>query len=126
MTPTEMRQQAARNRAHAAALDSAAARVRVIADEIRPLLSDLASRSREVWIGPAASDFEQRAADADAELKAQAALLLATAIEFESDARRRRVEAAALEAQAATDEATVAASSLVAAPGGSPPPGNVE
>ncbi|MDJ0960629.1 MAG: hypothetical protein QNJ88_08225 [Acidimicrobiia bacterium] len=108
MTPTEMRQQAARKRARAAALDSAAARLRVIADEIRPLLSDLASRSREVWIGPAASDFERRATEADAEVKVQAALLVSTAGDFAIDARRLRSEAASLDTQAATAEAAAA------------------
>jgi uncharacterized protein YukE len=117
-----MRQQAARNRTRSGALDSAAARLRVIADQIRTLLSDLPSRSREVWIGPAASDFEQRATEADAEVKAQAALLVATAGEFEAEARRLRSEAASLDAQAAAAESAA----LAIAPGGAPLPANIE
>lgn len=109
MTPSAMRQQAARNRTRASALDSAAARLRVIADGIRYLLSDLSARSRQVWQGPAASDFEARADAADATVKTQAALLVTTAVEFEADARRLRSEAAALDAQAAAQEAAAAA-----------------
>lgn len=115
MTPTAMRQQAARNRTRASALDSAAARLRVIADGIRYLLSDIAARSRQVWQGPAASDFEARADAADATVKNQAALLVATAVEFEADARRLRSEAAALDAQAVAQEAAAAAAALAAA-----------
>ncbi len=104
MTPTEMRQQAARNRSRAAALDSAAARLRVIADRIRHLLSGLSQRSREVWRGPAASDFEARADEADREVKTQAGVLVDTAVDFEDEARRLRSAAASLEAQAAAVE----------------------
>jgi len=118
MTPTEMRYQAARNRTRASGLDSAAARLRVIADAIRTLLSDLSARSRQVWQGPAASDFEQRADAADAEVKAQAALLVSTAVDFEAQARALRSDAANLEAQATAAEvaaATAAAASALAA-----------
>jgi uncharacterized protein YukE len=120
-----MRQQAARNRTRAGALDSAAARLRAIADAIRNLLSDLSHRSRQVWQGPAATDFERRADEADAEVKTQAQILVSTAIDFEAEARRLRSQAASLDAQAAADEAAAAAAALPADSGGAPVPVSV-
>jgi hypothetical protein len=115
-----MRRQAARNRTQAAALDAAAARLHVIADVIRPLLAGLSDHSRRVWRGPAATDFEQRADAADADVRAQAALLVDTAIEFETEARRLRSAATSLEAEAA------AADALAASVGGGAVPAGME
>jgi siroheme synthase (precorrin-2 oxidase/ferrochelatase) len=120
MTPTEMRRRAVRDRARAAALDSAAARLRVIADTIRPLLAGLSEQSRQVWRGPAATDFEHRTDAADADVRAQAALLVDTAVEFEAEGRRLRAAAASLEAGAA------AADAVAAAAGGAAPHARVE
>lgn len=104
-----MRRAAAEHRARAASLVVAAARLRVIAAAIRPLLSGLSEHSRRVWRGPAASDFEQRADSADADVRAQAALLVDTAVEFEAEARRLRAAAASLEAGAAAADALATA-----------------
>jgi hypothetical protein len=105
VTSGGLRVQADRHRAHAAELQRAAVRLRVIADTIRHLLADLSARSRLVWRGPAATDFERRADDADNDLRGQASTLVATAVEMEGEARRLRRVAAELEARARVVEA---------------------
>ena len=72
----------------------------MIADTIRHLLADLSARSRLVWRGPAATDFERRADDADGDLRGQASMLVAAAAEMDGEARRLREAAAVLEARA--------------------------
>ena len=114
MTPTQMRQQAARNRTRAGALDSAAARLRAIADAIRNLLSDLSATVRARYgrarQRPTSSDVPTRPMPRS---RHRRPILVSTAIDFEAKPARLRSQAA-LDAQAAADEAAAAAAALPA------------
>jgi uncharacterized protein YukE len=117
MTSYEMRRKAARHRATADALVTAAGRIRTIAVCVRGLLSDVVATSRRVWQGPAASNFEARAASADRDLRAQADVLVATANDFLEEAAHLRSAAASLERAAdQKDLEAAAAAAATAAP----------
>lgn len=115
MTPYELRQLADRNRVEADALTASAARLRTVADTLRDLLEGIPDRSRRVWQGPAAADFEDEARAADRDLRQQAQVLSSTATGFEREAADLTAEARAAEERAAAEEAATL-------PGGPTPP----
>lgn len=114
MTSFEMRRKAARHRATADALVTAAGRIRTIAVSVRGILGDVVAASRRVWQGPAASNFEARAAAADRDLRSQADLLVTTANDFVEEAADLRAAAASLERAADQQDAEAAAAAAPA------------
>lgn len=119
MTPYQLRQMAVRKRVEADALTASAARLRSVADSFRDLLEGVADRSRRVWQGPAAADFEDEARGADRDLRQQAQILSSTATGFEREAADLAAEARAAEERAAAEEAAI----LLGGP--TPPPTKV-
>lgn len=115
MTPYELRRLADRKRAEADALVASASRLRATAGSFRDLLASIPDRSRTVWQGPAATDFEERAGAAGRELREEAQLVTGMASGFDREAGDLRAEARTLEERAAAEEA---AATL---PGASPP-----
>ena len=105
MTAHQLRQLADRKRAEADALSASATRLRTTADSFRDLLAGVSDRSREVWQGPAATDFEDGVQAADRDLRQQAQALSSTATGFDREAAELRAAARALYLQAATEEA---------------------
>lgn len=108
-TPSQLRVEAGALRGEADVLEHAAARLRSISAEIRGQLAGFSAMSRAVWIGPAASDFERRVDEADAEVRTQADTLMTAAGDFVSEARALRARAGTLDAEAATLEAALSA-----------------
>lgn len=104
MTPAELRRLADRKMAAATALASDAARLRSQADELRGLLEPLVPISQRVWVGPAATDFEDQVRAQSARLDEEAGRLRQVAAELERRAGSERRAAADLRAQAAAAE----------------------
>ncbi|NND02439.1 MAG: hypothetical protein HKN91_06595 [Acidimicrobiia bacterium] len=115
MTPSQMRNQAARNRTEANVLDESARTLRSVAASIDGLLSGIAGMSRMVWQGPAATQFEEEAELHSRNVNEQADVLNGEAGGFESRARSLRSDANWLIAEAARIEAAEAANQV---PGG--------
>jgi hypothetical protein len=115
MTPAELRGLADRNVADAASLGADAEHLRIQAAALRGVLEPLIVLSRQVWMGPAATEFEQNTRRRGRVLDQQADRLDRIAHELVGRARRLRSEAAALRAQASAAEAAAAGFS-----GGSP------
>jgi len=118
MTPSQMRNQAARNRTEANVLDESARTLRSVALSIDGLLSGVAGMSRMVWQGPAATQFEGQAEMHSRNLNEQADVLEGEAGGFESRAASLRSNANWLIAEAARLEAAAAAAAASQAPGG--------
>ena len=117
MTPYELRRLADRKRAEADALVASASRLRATAGAFCDLLAGIAVSSRQVWRGPAATDFEDRARRADRSLREQALVVTDTAAGFDGEAADLRAEARSLDARAAAAEAATEPHGL-SAPGG--------
>lgn len=109
MTPSQMRNQAARNRTEANVLDESARTLRSVATSIDGLLSGISGMSRMVWQGPAATQFEEEAEMHSRNLNDQAGVLDGEASGFESRANTLRSNANWLVAEAARIEAAAAA-----------------
>lgn len=122
MTPSQMRDQAARNRTEANVLDDSARTLRSVASSIDGLLSGIAGMSRMVWQGPAAIQFEAEAELQSRNLNEQADILEGEAAGFESRAAELRSAANWLIAEANRLEAAAAAAAASAA---GPVPGGV-
>ena len=107
MTSAEFRSLADEKMVKSHALSRDADRLRVQAAALRGLLGSLASISKGVWVGPAATDFEEQCAMRARQVDDQAAELQRFAGELDQRARRLREEAARLRSQA--DAAAAAA-----------------
>ncbi len=113
MTAVALRRLADSKLADAASLEGDADRLRAQAAALRGLLDPLVSISQRVWMGPAATDFEEKARQKGQQVDDQAAGLTRIAAEFDGDARRLRREASDLQRQA---EVAAAAEAAAAAP----------
>lgn len=109
MTPAELRRLADRrtSEAHSVALD--AERLRCEAAALRGVLEPLVVLSGRVWVGPAATEFEESTRSWGRVLDQQADRLNRIAAELVERTCRLRSEAAALRAQATAAEAVIAA-----------------
>ena len=108
MTPAALRRIADQKLADADSLASDAGRLRSQAASLRGLLDPLVSMSQRVWVGPAASDFEQNSRVRAGQIDDQAARLNRIAAEFDGRSGRLRREASALRQQAdAADAAPI-------------------
>lgn len=117
MTAAALRRRADQKLVDADSLASDADQLRGQAAALHGLLDPLVSISQRVWVGPAASDFEERARERGQQVDDQAATLRRIAAEFDDEARRLRIQAAALRRQAdAEDAAEAAAPTGVAQP----------
>lgn len=117
MTPAALRRLADQKLNDARSLGSDADRLRSQAAALRGLLDPLVSISQRVWIGPAASDFEEGARAQGQQVDDQAARINRIAAEFDGEAARLRQDAVALRRQADIAEAAVA---VVVPPAGVP------
>ena len=108
MTPAELRRLADRKVAEAGTLSANADRLRPEAAALRGLFEPLIALSTQVWVGPAASEFEEEARTRGRLLDEQADRLVRVAEEAAERARRLRSEAAHLRANAAAAEAAEA------------------
>lgn len=121
LTPAELRILADRKAAEATSLSADAERLRPEAAALRSALEPLVALSSQVWVGPAASEFEENTRRRERLLDLQADRLDRIADELVDQVRRLRSEAAMLRARAAAAEAAaVAAGTGVtgATPGG--------
>lgn len=109
LTPAELRRLADRKAAEASSLSAGAERLRPEAGALRGVLEPLIALSRRVWVGPAASEFEENTRRRGRLLDLQADRLDRIADELADRARRLRSEAATLRAHATAAEATRAA-----------------
>ena len=100
MTAAALRHLADQKLADASSLASDADRLRAQAAGLQGLLDPLVSISQRVWMGPAATDFEERAKERGQQVDDQAGRLSRIAAEFDDEARRLRSDAAALRRQA--------------------------
>jgi hypothetical protein len=116
VTPAELRSLADRKTAEAASLDVKAERLRPEATALRGLLEPLVAMSARVWVGPAATAFEQGTQSQGRLLDEQADRLFRIADELAARARRLRSDAASLRAQANAAEATAATAASVGIP----------
>jgi hypothetical protein len=109
LTPAALRRLADRKEAEAHSLNADAERLRREAGALRGVLEPLIALSSRVWVGPAASEFEENTRSRGRLLDLQANRLDRIADELVDRARRLRSEAASLRAQATAAEATTAA-----------------
>ena len=109
MTPAELRRLADRKVLEASSLSASAERLRPEAAALRGALEPLVALSTRVWVGPAASEFEEDTRSRGRLLDQQADRLTRIAAELDERARRLRSEAANLRAQATAAEAAAAA-----------------
>lgn len=116
MTPAALRRLADQKLAEADSLASDADRLRSQAAALRGLLEPLISISQRVWVGPAASDFEEKSRVHAQQVDDQADRLNRIAAEFDDQAGRFRREAAALRREADVSEAAAAAAAAAASP----------
>lgn len=108
MTTAALRRIADQTLVDADSLASDAGRLRSQAASLRGLLDPLVSISQRVWVGPAASDFEQNSRARAGQIDGQAARLNRIASEFDGRSGQLRREAAALRRQAdAADAAPI-------------------
>ena len=114
MTSTELRRLANEKMVKANALSRDADRIRVQAATLRGLLGSVVSISKGVWVGPAATDFEEQCAMRARQVDDQARELRRFAGELDQRARRFREEAARLRSQAQAAAAAAAAANLPA------------
>ena len=105
MTPAELRSLADRRTAAADSLSANAERLRPEAAALRGVLEPLVAMSARVWMGPAASAFEEDTRSQGRLLDQQADRLIRIADELAARARRLRSEAARLRARATAAEA---------------------
>jgi len=101
MTPGELLSRAARLRAQAAGMDADALRLRGQAGALRGLLDPLVTMSQQVWVGPAARDFESQVRAHGGVVDEQAGRIERVADQLIRKARDARIEAQRLDAQAA-------------------------
>ena len=118
MTPAELRRLADRKAAAADSLSEDAGRLRPQAAALRGVLEPLLAMSTRVWVGPAASAFEEDTRSRGRLLDQQADRLIRIADELAARARRLRSEAARLRSQAIAAEAAAATGPTVGSPGG--------
>jgi hypothetical protein len=116
-----MRLKASRDRTEARVLEESARTLHRVAGSIRGLLSDIAGKSRMVWQGPAATQFEYEAEIQSRDVDRQADAITGEAGQFESQAARLRAEANRLVHEAAQIEAEQAAA-VAGTAAGIPPP----
>lgn len=109
MSPAELRRRATQKRADAAEMEVDSGRLRVQAAALRGLLDPLVGMSRQVWVGPAAQEFESQVRRYGGIVDTQAARLEDIAGELARRAIAARHSAAGLDAQAAAAEAAAAA-----------------
>jgi hypothetical protein len=110
MNSTELRRLADEKMLRSNAVARDADRIRVQATALHGLLDPVVSISQGVWVGPAATDFEQQCAMRARQVDNQARELQGFAGELDQKARRLREEAARLRSQA--HAADVAAANL--------------
>lgn len=119
MTSAELRRIADQNIVEANSLLRDADRLRSQAAALRGILDPLASISQRVWVGPAATNFEEECTLRARQVDDQAIRLQQIAAEFEDRARELRRKAATLRAQAvAADAVTTAAAEAAVLPAG--------
>ena len=104
MTPDELRRLASRKIADAEALEADADRLRVQAAALDGLLEPLAPMSQRVWTGPAADEFEAKAATLSGLVNQQADRLREIAGDLVRRAVGKRSEAVELRARALAEE----------------------
>ncbi len=89
-----------------------AARLRSQAAALQGLLAPLATMSQRVWVGPAASSFEDKVRSNGAAVDSHADRLRTIAGELDQRAADNRRSAASLDSQAAAADAVAAASGV--------------
>ena len=112
-TPVELHRLADRKLTTAGSLVTAAERLRREAAALRGVLEPLVVLSARVWVGPAATEFEENTRTRARVLDQQADRLDRIADELGARVRRLQSEAAALRAQATELEAAAAAATGV-------------
>lgn len=105
MTPEDLRRLAERRLAESRSTSADADRLRVEAASLSGLLEPLVAMSREVWVGPAAAEFEAALGRHGSTLADQANRLVRLAGELDDRVTSLRSEASSLREQAAVAEA---------------------
>jgi hypothetical protein len=118
VTSAALRRLADQKLADADSLASDADRLRSQAAALRGMLDPLAPISQRVWVGPAASDFEQNSRVRARQIDDQAARLNRIGAEFDGRGRRLRQEAAALRREADAADAVAATPPIGTVPSG--------
>jgi uncharacterized protein YukE len=106
VTPDELRRLAGRKRAEADEMAADADRLRVQAAALQGLLDPLVSISQQVWVGPAAADFEFDVRAHGSSVDAQADRLRSIAGQLDQRAASARHTASVLDAEAIAAEVT--------------------
>ncbi len=108
MTSAELRRLADQKMVESNSLRRDADRLRSQAAALRGLLDPLPLISQRVWVGPAATDFEEKSTAYARQVDEQAVRLQRIVGEFEARAQDRHQEATVLRSKAAAADAAAA------------------